>query len=144
MIHDNILIAHELMHYLQSSRNNTNKVFVIKLEIIKAYDLVEWDFLERVMLQMGFPNSWVTKVMRCVHSVRYVIKCNSTLIEVVIPKRGVHQGDPPSPTFFCFVWRLFPICFTRLKPRIRYGALELVEITLELITFSSLMMPFYL
>ncbi|KAH1097708.1 hypothetical protein J1N35_014629 [Gossypium stocksii] len=41
MIHDNILIAHELMHYLQSSKNNPNKGFAIKLDMSKAYDYVE-------------------------------------------------------------------------------------------------------
>ncbi|MBA0826247.1 hypothetical protein Goarm_011118 [Gossypium armourianum] len=38
MIHDNILIAHELVHYLQSAKNGPKKGFVIKLDMSKAYD----------------------------------------------------------------------------------------------------------
>ncbi|KAA3461845.1 reverse transcriptase [Gossypium australe] len=38
MIHDNILIAHKLVHYLQSTKNGPNKGFVIKLDMSKAYD----------------------------------------------------------------------------------------------------------
>ncbi|XP_017604816.1 uncharacterized protein LOC108451662 [Gossypium arboreum] len=46
MVHDNILIAHELVHYLQSGKNGSNKGFVIKLDMSKAYDRVEWNFIE--------------------------------------------------------------------------------------------------
>ncbi|XP_017614083.1 uncharacterized protein LOC108459248 [Gossypium arboreum] len=54
MIHDNVLVAHELMHYLRSSTNGPNKGCMIKLDMIKAYDRVEWSFLEKVMIRMGF------------------------------------------------------------------------------------------
>ncbi|KAA3488688.1 reverse transcriptase [Gossypium australe] len=49
MIHDNILIAHELLHYHQNTRYNSNKGCVIKLDMSKGYDRVEWNFLEEVM-----------------------------------------------------------------------------------------------
>lgn len=47
-------------HYLQSSKNGSNKGFVIKFNMIKAYDRVEWEFLEKVMIFMGFSASCVT------------------------------------------------------------------------------------
>lgn len=50
MIHDNFLIAHELLHYLQSSKNGLNKSFVGKLDINKVYDSVEWNLLEKILL----------------------------------------------------------------------------------------------
>ncbi|KAA3483910.1 bZIP-like protein [Gossypium australe] len=54
MIHDNVLIMHELLHYLQSSKNDPNKVFAI----------------EMVMKKMCFDNKWTDKIMDCVWSVR--------------------------------------------------------------------------
>ncbi|KAA3480964.1 reverse transcriptase [Gossypium australe] len=57
MIHDNFLISHELLHYLQNSKNGSNKGFVIKLDISKAYKCVEWDFLEKVMIRIWFSAS---------------------------------------------------------------------------------------
>ncbi|KAA3457072.1 reverse transcriptase [Gossypium australe] len=53
MIHDNVLIAHELIHYLRSSKNGPNKGCVVKLDMSKAYDRVEWGFREKVMLKLG-------------------------------------------------------------------------------------------
>ncbi|KAA3485063.1 reverse transcriptase [Gossypium australe] len=38
MIHDNVLIAHELIHYLRSPKNGPNKGCVVKLDMSKAYD----------------------------------------------------------------------------------------------------------
>lgn len=63
MIHDNILIADELLHYLKSSKNGPNKGFVIKLNMSKAYNRIEWNFIKKVTLKLGFPlfecqNSW--------------------------------------------------------------------------------------
>ncbi|XP_012461469.1 uncharacterized protein LOC105781472 [Gossypium raimondii] len=92
MIHDNILIAHELMHYLQSAKNGPNKDFVIKLDMSKAYDRVQWNFLEKFMKNLGFEDAWVDKIMRCVWSVKYVVKCNTILSEVIAPEREEMQS----------------------------------------------------
>ncbi|KAA3479799.1 reverse transcriptase [Gossypium australe] len=70
MIHDNILIAHELVHYLQSAKNRPNKGFAIKLDMSKAYDRVEWKFIEEVMHNMGYADAWVIKIMSYVCSVK--------------------------------------------------------------------------
>lgn len=66
MIHDNALIAHKLMHYLQSVKNGPKKGFVTKLDISKGYDHVEWNFLEAVLDQMGFSLRWTMRIMDCV------------------------------------------------------------------------------
>lgn len=65
MIHDKILIVHEVMHYLLSSKNGPNKRFVAKLDMSKAYDRVEWNFLEMVLIKTSFDRGWV-KIMECV------------------------------------------------------------------------------
>ncbi|KAA3469529.1 reverse transcriptase [Gossypium australe] len=115
IIHDNILVAHEMVHYLQSTKNGPNKGFVIKLDMSKAYDRVEWDFIEEVTNKIGYANEWVKKIMRCVRSVRYVVKCNSILSETIVPERGLRQGDPLSPYLFLFCMEAFSKLLTRAQ-----------------------------
>ena len=53
LITDNVLIAFEIMHYFKKKEGKESYV-VVKLDMSKAYDWVEWCFLKKVMESMGF------------------------------------------------------------------------------------------
>jgi reverse transcriptase-like protein len=57
LITDNALLAFETFHAMKCSSNGKNNAFALKLDMSKAYDQVEWPFLERVMLRLGFRDS---------------------------------------------------------------------------------------
>ena len=69
LISDNMLIAYEMTHYMQKKKKGKEGFAAIKLDMSKAYDRVEWCFLQEMMRRLGFCEEWVQLVMKCVTSV---------------------------------------------------------------------------
>lgn len=63
----------------------------------KAYNRVEWNFLKMLMQKLGFAERWVSKVMRCVETVKYRIQVNGLPSGFIKPVTGLRQGGPISP-----------------------------------------------
>ena len=55
LITDNVLVTFELMHYLEHKKEGKENFMAVKLNMSKAYDRVEWGFIEKVMEKNGLP-----------------------------------------------------------------------------------------
>jgi len=89
LIIDNALIAFECLHAIQHFSSARTNFCAFKLDLSKAYDQVDWGFLEKAMVKLGFNDTWVRWIMSCVSSVRYSVRFNGVLSEPFQRTRGL-------------------------------------------------------
>ncbi|XP_071740186.1 uncharacterized protein [Rutidosis leptorrhynchoides] len=94
---DGVLIANEILEYL---KNNRLKSLVFKVNFKKAFDSLNWDFLDKMMALMGFGNKWPNWISSCLKSASISVLVNGSPTKEFKLERGVRQGDPFFPFLF--------------------------------------------
>ena len=100
VITDNILMAFETLHYMKNHQTGNTGFMALKLDISKAYDRLEWSFVECLLKKMGFHSKWVDLMMECITTISYSILINGEPSHTIHPSRGLRQRDPLSPYIF--------------------------------------------
>ncbi|KAM2345316.1 hypothetical protein ACFXTH_009215 [Malus domestica] len=113
-IQDNILVVHEILHSLLHQKKGDQTGMAIKLDMAKAYDRVEWVFLLSMMAKLGFAPLFCNWIKECISTASFSILVNGNPTGLVLPERGLRQGDPLSPY-------LFLLCTEGLSMLIRRG-----------------------
>lgn len=108
---DNILVLQETIHSFKHLHGKRG-FMIVKLDLEKAYDRLEWTFIMDTLDCLGLPGDVKQLILYCLSSASLSINWNGSPTNPFRSSRGVRQGDPISPY-------LFVLCLERLGHKIK-------------------------
>ncbi|KAJ0450527.1 putative RNA-directed DNA polymerase [Helianthus annuus] len=109
---DGPLVISEMVNWIKKKKK---KAFLFKLDFEKAYDNVNWGFVDSVMTQMGFPQRWCSWVAGILSSARAAVLVNGSPTFDFQCEKGMRQGDPLSPFLFLLVMEALTACLSKAE-----------------------------
>ena len=70
------------------------------MDIQKAYDHLNWNFLLKLMEKMGFAFRWIKWIEHCISTVKFSVQISREPNGFFLSLKGLRQGDPLSPFLF--------------------------------------------
>lgn len=111
-IMEGIVILHESLHEIKRKHQNGIR---LKLDIEKAYDKVDWGFLQQTLRMKGFSAQWCRWVESIVTGGSVGVKVNDEIGKFFHTKKGLRQGDPLSPILFNIVADMLAVLVSRAR-----------------------------
>jgi hypothetical protein len=111
---------------LHSLKIKKSKALVLKLDMMKSYDRVDWSFLRLVLLRISLNLEVTDWIMGCVSSANFSVLINGSPFGFFIISRGLWQGFPLSPLLFLIIVEGLSRILLKL---VEEGKLEGVSVT---------------
>nr|GEU94850.1 putative RNA-directed DNA polymerase, eukaryota, reverse transcriptase zinc-binding domain protein [Tanacetum cinerariifolium]GEV47287.1 putative RNA-directed DNA polymerase, eukaryota, reverse transcriptase zinc-binding domain protein [Tanacetum cinerariifolium] len=94
---DGPLMVNEIISW---ATKHKERFFLLKVDFEKAFDSIDWNFLDHTMMQMGFSHKWRTWIKGCLNSAYASVLVNGSLTKEFKIERGLRQVDPLSLFLF--------------------------------------------
>ena len=82
---------------VDEARKCKKELILFKVDFEKAYDSIDWNYLNEVMLKMGFPTLWRKWIKECVGTATTSVLVNGSPTYEFSLGNGLRQGNPLSP-----------------------------------------------
>lgn len=115
LITDNIIIGYECLHKIRLNKGKKQGLVALKLDITKAYDMVEWNFLKCTLEKMRFSLKFVELIMRCITTPSFSVLINGVAKGLIKPQRGLRQGCPLPAYLFLICAEVFTNLLTQAE-----------------------------
>ncbi|GKE02211.1 putative RNA-directed DNA polymerase, partial [Tanacetum coccineum] len=126
---DGPLMVNEILALYKKKKK---KAMIFKVDFEKAFDSLSWNYLDRMMEFMHFPDKWRGWIRACLHSARASVLVNGSSSNEFRLHRGLRQGDPLSPFLFIIAMEGLHIAMEDAKAAGLFHGLNLDNIGLHL------------
>ncbi|XP_059639535.1 uncharacterized protein LOC132281892 [Cornus florida] len=101
------IVGQEVVNVKNFGRKKGDPSVALNIDLKKAYDSMDWGFLQKILLSFGFSEKWISWVMECTSTANFPILCNGVPAGFVLASKGLRQGCSLSPLLFAFVTEYF-------------------------------------
>ena len=88
---------------MHSMHRNKLDGLIMKIDLYKAYDTVDWSYIHVMLLKIGLPINIIRWIMTCITYATYVVIINGVPTDLFAAERGIRQGCALSPLIFILV-----------------------------------------